>query len=180
MSQSEQALVSAAAAGDERAFAQILEAHRDMVYTMCYRTLGNNEDAEEAFQDTFVSAFRNLPSFRGDSKLSTWLYRIALNRCRDFLSSKRAKQDRRTTSIDDASDLRGRLSKDTGGQEAAETVGEALAFLPDEYRTAINLHCIMGYSYDEAGDIMGVPGGTVKTLVHRGKNMLRDVLCGED
>ncbi len=180
MSQSEQALVSAAASGDEGAFAQILEAHRDMIYTICYRTLGNNEDAEEAFQDTFVSAYRNLPSFRGDSKLSTWLYRIAVNRCRDFLSSRRARQDRQTTSMDDESDLRARLSADTGAEDAAETVTEALAFLSDEYRTAINLHCIMGYSYDEAGDIMGVPGGTVKTYVHRGKNMLRDILCGED
>jgi RNA polymerase sigma-70 factor (ECF subfamily) len=180
MSQSERALVSAAAAGDEGAFTQILEAHRDMIYTICHRTLGNAHDAEEAFQDTFVSAFRNLSRFRGESKLSTWLYRIAVNRCRDFLSSKRVRQDRRTTSIDDESDLRGRLSTDGGAEEAAETVTEALVLLPEEYRTAINLRCIMGYSYDEAGDIMGVPGGTVKTYVHRGKNMLREILCGEE
>lgn len=168
-------VVAQAAAGDEAAFARILEAHKDMVYTICFRTLGNAHDAEEAYQDTFVSAFRNLPRFRGDSKLSTWLYRIAVNRCRDFLSSRRAKEARATTSIDDDS-LFGERTFEVSHSDAAETVREALEFLEEDYRTAINLRCIMGYSYDEAGDIMGIPPGTVKTYVHRGKKALCEVL----
>jgi len=172
----EQAVVARAAAGDEAAFAQILEAHRDMVYTICFRTLSNAHDAEEVFQDTFVSAFRNLPRFRGESKLSTWLYRIALNRCRDFLSSRHARQTRETASLDDEDNphVQDQLRTDEG--DARETVREAIDMIQEDYRTAINLHCIMGYSYDEAGELMGIPGGTVKTLVHRGKEALAEVL----
>jgi RNA polymerase sigma-70 factor, ECF subfamily len=177
----EQSVVARAAAGDEAAFTQILESHRDMVYTICYRTLGNAHDAEEAFQDTFVSAFRNLPRFRGDSKLSTWLYRIAVNRCRDFMSAKSTRQSRETASLDDEDNARAQdaLRFDgAGASDAAETVREALASIDKDYAIAINLHCIMGYSYDEAGELMGVPGGTVKTYVHRGKEALREVLAG--
>jgi len=180
MGESEMAVVARAAAGDEAAFATIVEAHKDMIYTICRRTLGNAHDAEEVFQDTFVSAHRNLPRFRGDSKLSTWLYRIALNRCRDHMASKASRQARRTASLDSQSMAGVRESLRHNQTDAAETVREALGFLPEEYRTAINLHCLMGYSYDEAGDIMGVPGGTVKTYVHRGKGQLRDILCAGD
>jgi RNA polymerase sigma-70 factor (ECF subfamily) len=177
----EQSVVAKAAAGDEAAFAQILEGHRDMVYTICFRTLGNAHDAEEAFQDTFVSAFRNLPRFRGDSKLSTWLYRIAVNRCRDFMSAKSTRQARETASLDDEDNAGAQdaLRIDEGASaDAAETVREALAAIDKDYAIAINLHCIMGYSYDEAGEIMGVPGGTVKTYVHRGKESLREIIAG--
>jgi len=173
MADQELALVARAASGDERAFAALLESHKDMVYNLAYRTLGNAADAEDVFQETFVSAFKNLSRFRGDSKFSTWLYRIAVNRCRDFMDSKRARHG--FQSIDDiAPEAASTIAKSAG--DASETVGEALNFLPADYRIAVNLHCIMGYSYDEAGGIMGVPGGTVKTYVHRGKEMLREVL----
>lgn len=172
----EATLIERAAAGDEAAFARILETHRDMVYTICHRTLGNAHDAEEAFQETFVSAFRGLGKFRGGSKLSTWLYRIALNRCRDFLSSRQERYARTTASLDAEEAAGHRQSLRAKESPATATVHEALAFLPEQYRTAVNLHCIMGYTYDEAGDIMGVPGGTVKTYVHRGKEALRDIL----
>lgn len=180
MSESEAAVVARAAAGDEAAFAMVVEAHKDMIYTICHRTLGNAHDAEEVFQDTFVSAHRNLPRFRGDSKLSTWLYRIALNRCRDHMASKASRQARRTASLDSESMAGIREGLRHEESDAAETVHEALAFLPEEYRTAINLHCIMGYSYDETGDIMEIPGGTVKTYVHRGKARLKEILCAGD
>ena len=176
MGEVERTVIEQAARGDEAAFARILEAHKDMVYTICMRTLGNAHDAEEAYQDTFVSAFRNLPRFRGDAKLSTWLYRIAVNRCRDYLSSRRSKEARQTASLDDEVDIYAQDSLATTESDAAETVREGMAFLPEDYRTAINLHCIMVYSYDEAGDIMGLPAGTVKTYVHRGKSQLRDFL----
>lgn len=174
----EQAVVARAAAGDEAAFAQILEGHRDMVYTIAYKTLGNAHDAEEVFQETFVSAYRNLPRFRGECKLSTWLYRIAVNRCRDFMSSKHTRQAHNTASLDDEDNAQAQDGLRVDGNDAAETVQEALKLIDKDYGIAINLHCIMGYSYDEAGEIMGVPGGTVKTYVHRGKEELREILAG--
>ncbi len=180
MGEVEWTVVERAAAGDERAFARIVEDHKDMVYTLCCRTLSNAHDAEEVFQDTFVSAFRNISSFRGDSKLSTWLYRIALNRCRDFMASRSARNTRATASLDnDTSGFRDSAAAPPKS-DAAETLEEAMASIPEDYRTAINLHCLMGYSYDEAGDVMGIPGGTVKTYVHRGKAALRNVLGGRE
>ena len=100
MEEAESILVEKAAAGDQAAFERLMEAHKDMVYTLCVRTLGNAHDAEEVFQDAFLSAYRNLSGFRGDSKVSTWLYRIALNRCRDFMESRKSRQARETVSID--------------------------------------------------------------------------------
>jgi len=169
-------LVASAAAGDENAFARIMEAHKDMVYTICQRTLGNAHDAEEAFQETFVSAFKSLGRFRGEAKLSTWLYRIALNRSRDFLASKATRQARSTSSLDTEADYRGQRALQTGDSDASLAVREAMGLLGEQYKTAIDLHCLMSYSYDEAGDIMGIPGGTVKTYVHRGKKMLGEIL----
>ena len=87
---------------------------------------------------------------------------------------------RRTASLDSEAMAGVREGLRREQSDAAETVRDALGFLSEEYRTAINLHCIMGYSYDEAGDIMGVPGGTVKTYVHRGKARLKEILCGDE
>lgn len=175
MEEAERILVEQAAAGDETAFAHLMEAHKDMVYTLCFRTLGNAHDAEEVFQDAFLSAYRNLPNFRGESKVATWLYRIALNRCRDFMESRKSRQARETVSIDCLQRPLAAASSD-GAFDAKSILEQAMPLLSEEYRSAINLHCIMGYSYDEAGEIMGVPGGTVKTYVHRGKAALREVL----
>jgi RNA polymerase sigma-70 factor (ECF subfamily) len=172
MDDAEIGLIAKASGGDQRAFEALVEAHKDMVYTIAYRTLGNAEDAMDALQETFVSAYRNISRFRGDSKFSTWLCRIAINRSRDMLSSRRAKGD--PASIhEEGFDV----AAPSTGQEAASTIEEALELIQPDYKTAISLHCLMGYSYDEAGGIMGIPGGTVKTYVHRGKDELRGVLA---
>ncbi len=170
MTDSDIALVARAVEGDEGAFQGLMEAHKDMVYSMAYRILGNAEDAQDAFQETFVSAFRNLKKFRGDSKFSTWLYRIALNRSRDILSSRRRRPQHESIH-EEGFDHAAADSTDAGTD-----VQEALSTLPPDYRTAITLRCIMGYTYDEAADMMGIPAGTVKTYVFRGKDELRKVL----
>jgi len=170
MSDSEVGLIAKAVGGDERAFEALLEAHKDMVYNVAYRMLGNAADAEDAFQETFISAYRSISRFRADSKFSTWLYRIAVNRCRDMLSAKRSRpafESIHEEGFDAQAPAKG---------DEASGIEEALARISPDYRTAITLHCLMGYSYDEAGGIMGVPGGTVKTYVHRGKEELRGVL----
>ena len=170
MEDAEVALIARAVEGDERAFEGLLEGHKDMVYNIAYRMLGNAEDAMDAFQETFISAYRNISRFRGDAKFSTWLYRIALNRCRDMLSSRRVRpafESIHEEGFDAVAPSAGESDSD---------VQEALGLLSEDYRSAITLHCIMGYSYDESGDIMGIPGGTVKTYVHRGKEELRKIL----
>ena len=173
MGDTESGVIAKAVAGDERAFETLMETHKDMVYTLAYRMLGNAADAEDAFQETFVSAYKSISRFRADAKFSTWIYRIAVNRCRDMLSARRARP-----ALESIHEEGFDAPAPTKGEEAAG-VEEALAMISPDYRTAITLHCLMGYSYDEAGDIMGVPGGTVKTYVHRGKDELRAVLARE-
>jgi RNA polymerase sigma-70 factor (ECF subfamily) len=143
-----------------------------MVYNVAYRMLGNAADAEDAFQDTFVSAYRSISRFRADARFSTWLYRIAVNRCRDMISAKRSKPTAESIH-EEGFDAPAPTPKASSGIE------EALQLIAPEYREAITLHCLMEYSYEEAGGIMGVPEGTVKTYVHRGKEELRKVLAGE-
>jgi len=170
MDETEVRLIARAATGDERAFESLLEVHKDMVYNIAFRMLGNAADAEDAFQETFVSAYRSISRFRADSKFSTWLYKIAVNRCRDMLSARRVRpafESIHEEGFDAPAPVKG---------EEASGVEEALSRISPDYRTAISLHCLMGYSYDEAGAIMGLPGGTVKTYVHRGKEELRGVL----
>jgi RNA polymerase sigma-70 factor (ECF subfamily) len=169
--EAEAGLVVRAAEGDEAAFGSLVEAHKDMVYNLAFKILGNAQDAEDAFQETFISAYKNISKFRGDSKVSTWLYRIALNRSRDMLASRRTRGEMGSIH-EEGFDVPS--SATVGGADSI--VQDALRFLSEDYRTAITLHCLMGYSYDEAGDIMGIPGGTVKTYVFRGKDELRKVL----
>jgi len=171
MADTEVSLIARAVEGDERAFEGLVEGHKDMVYNIAYRMLGNAEDAMDAFQETFISAYRNMSRFRGDAKFSTWLYRIALNRCRDMLASRRTRP-----AFESIHEEGFDAPAPRSGGESDTDVQEALGSLSSDYRTAITLHCIMEYSYDEAGDIMGIPGGTVKTYVHRGKQELRKIL----
>lgn len=167
-------LVSRAAQGDENAFRALFEANRTLVYNLAFRMLGNAEDAEDVFQDTFMNAFANIHKFKGRSRFSTWLYRIALNRARRALDER--KRSVATVAIDEADPGPRSVAEPASGE--ALDVQEALGRLPVEYRAALVLHSMFGYTYEEAGAIMNCPSGTVKTYVHRGKKALRDMLEG--
>jgi RNA polymerase sigma-70 factor (ECF subfamily) len=167
MSELEAALVSRAAQGDQSAFMELVEAHKAMVYNLALRVLGDAHEAEDVLQDVFLSAFRGLGRFRNEAKFSTWLYTIALNRCRRLLKLRQAAGSNLPP-----------LQVDAAGMSDAQTahaVRDALGSLPDKYRIAVVLHCMFGYTYEEAGRIMGAPAGTVKTFVHRGKRQLRRI-----
>lgn len=167
MDGTEAGIVKAAAAGDERAFEYIVRAHGAHVYNLAYRIVTDAHEAEDVTQEVFATAFASLPRFRGESKLSTWLYRIAVNRARYHLARRKAPP----AALDDCE----RTAPDGGARaEAADAAGKALALLPDEWRPAVVLHSMYGYTYEEAADILGIPSGTVKTYVHRGMKVLRE------
>lgn len=156
--------------GDHDAFNEIMRTHEDRVFSVCLRILGNRELALDATQETFLTTFRKASQFKGDSALGTWIYRIAVNTCYDQL---RRQKRRRTDPIPDHLD-----PADFSAEEAVESAGmrheikQALAALPAEFRSAIVLADIEGLGLPEVAEVLGVPVGTVKSRLFRGRRLL--------
>ena len=183
--------LNAAQRGELGAFNTLVDAFQRQVFNVCYRTLGNAEDAADATQDTFLSAFRGLKSFNGPAAgLRGWLLRIAVNACYDQL---RRRQRRPTDSLD----ALGSAAADSGTASAAErlpdpapdpeqrslsaesarTIQQAIDGLPPDQRLTVILCDVQGMSYDEAAQIMSVELGTVKSRLSRARAQLRAVLA---
>jgi RNA polymerase sigma-70 factor (ECF subfamily) len=159
--------------GDRDAFAELVRRHRDRLWAVALRTLGDPEEAADALQDAFLSAFRAAERFRGESAVTTWLHRIVVNAC---LDRARRAQVRRTVPLpeeqdgDEHSGPPVAISPDHApARETALDVTAALATLPLEQRAAIVLIDIHGYSVDEAARILDVAPGTVKSRCARGR-----------
>lgn len=161
-------LVRLAAAGDDRAFDTLVHRHADAAWRMARSLLNDNFAAEEAVQDTFLKAYRNLGTFRGDSKVGTWLLSICHRACIDRLRLKRHQvvsldEARRERSRDEPTDLR-------------IAVEEALAALPDDERRAFTLVEVIGHTREEAAAIVGVPASTMRSRVARAREKLAKAL----
>lgn len=172
-------LVARSKDGDADSFNQLILRWERPIYALAYRTIGREEDARDIVQETFLRAFRALPGFKGQSKFSSWLYRIALNLCRDW-----ARRQRRTPTVamPEGVDLI-ELASEQGPVESIEdlvsrrqlgrTVAEAMKTLPDEQRTAILLKEYHGLTFQEIADLQGCPLSTVKTRLYQGLSVLR-------
>ena len=160
--------------GDNDAFNGLMERHEDRIFSLCLKMLHNRSDALEAAQEVFVTAFRRASSFRGDSAFGTWLYRIGINHCKDVLRKRKdvlleadqldiERVDTRQRGVDEVATLRLDLSR-------------ALAELPDDYREAVVMHDLGGVPYEEIATVTGVPVGTVKSRISRGRRQLARLL----
>ncbi len=160
--------------GDPDAFAEIFRLHRDHLWAVALRTLGDADEAADALQDALLSAMRHAASFRGDALLSTWLHRIVVNACLDRLRRKAARP---TVSLpdDDHAPAASRDAYDESDQ--AFDVRAALDTLSPEQRAAIVLVDIEGYPVDEVAKILEVPSGTVKSRCARGRAKLVPLLA---
>ena len=173
----ELALVERCRAGDLAAFETIYRAHAGRLYSVACRVLGNPTDAEDLLQEIFLAAHRKLDTFRGDSALGTWLYRLAMNLCLDHLRSRATRSGQLTDALDDEYGL-----DDSGSRHLAErTVAKmdlerAMAQLPDGCRTAFVLHDVEGLEHREIADILGIAEGTSKSQVHKARMRLRAML----
>ncbi|MGK4582105.1 RNA polymerase sigma factor SigM [Kitasatospora sp. HPMI-4] len=163
-------------AGDPDAFGILVHRHRDRLWAVALRTLGDREEAADALQDALVSAFRAAHTFQGRSAVTTWLHRIVVNAC---LDRARRAASRRAGSLDEQPQ---RLDALLGSAEAAETsvvraelqreVTASLATLPADQRAALVLVDMQGYGVAEAAELLGVPVGTVKSRCARGRAKL--------
>ena len=166
--------------GDEAAFETLVRLYEKKVYTLCRRMCGNDEDAQEAAQDAFLSLWRSAKSFRGDASLSTWIYRLATNACIDLL--RRNKRGGERVSLDDEEttfelvDAAPLPEQALERKETQRLINEGLAALPEEYRAILLLREAEGLSYAEIADAMHLELGTVKSRISRGRVLLRNYL----
>jgi RNA polymerase sigma-70 factor, ECF subfamily len=179
MTSTDEELVARSIGGDADSFNQLILRWERPIYALAYRTIGREEDARDVCQETFLRAFRALPRFRGQAKFSSWIYRIALNLCRDWI-----RRERRTGFVQPPEDVD--LMAMVAAEEPSESIEDlvarkdqiraverAMALLPEEQRTAIVLKEYHGMTFQEIADLMGCPLSTVKTRLYQGLSVLR-------
>jgi RNA polymerase sigma-70 factor (ECF subfamily) len=178
----DRALVVAAQAGDRQALDVLLRRHYDRVHAICRRIAGVSRDADDAAQEAMISIVRGLPRFDGRSAFSTWTYRIATNAALDELR----KRDRRATPHVSDPDETAREVADPLAHRRVEapvdrlSIDEALDELPEEFRIAVVLRDVCDLDYAEIADTLGVPVGTVKSRIARGRSLLAGHLGNPD
>jgi RNA polymerase sigma-70 factor (ECF subfamily) len=179
MALTDEELVARSQTGDHESFNQLVTRWERPIYALAYRVIGREEDARDVVQETFLRAFRALPGFKGQAKFSSWLYRIALNLCRDWIRrQKRTPVVAAPEGVDIVE-----LAADQGPVESIEDlvarkrlsaiVADAMRDLPDEQRTAIILKEYHGLTFQEIADLQGCPLSTVKTRLYQGLSVLR-------
>jgi RNA polymerase sigma-70 factor, ECF subfamily len=175
VSEEDRALLAAHVAGDPQAFAELVRRHRDRMWAVALRTLGNPEDAADAVQNACLSAFRGAAGFRGDAAVSTWLHRIVVNACLDLV---RRGQARPTDPLPDDESRHPASPEDAiSHRELAMDVEQALTTLPIDQRAALVLVDVQGFSIDDAAAVLGCPSGTVKSRCSRGRARLAPLLA---
>ena len=165
--------------GDIAAFEELYRVHSARLYTLALRMTGSQQDAEDVLQEVFLHAHRKLGGFRGESSLGTWLYRLAVNQCLDFLRGRQARMARASGSYDDDE-----VSEPIAPAPVIPTpisrvdLERAIAQLPAGCRTAFVLHDVEGFAHHEVASMLGVSEGTSKSQVHKARARLRAILSG--
>jgi len=177
---------------DEAAFREMVSTYQQQVFNLVFRMLGSREEAEDLAQEVFVTVFKSIDGFRGDSKFSTWLYRITANHCKNRFKYLARRQFHSAEPLDDLSErnaagrdggpamaLQARISEPDevlAGKRLEAAVQRAIADLEDEHRLLIILRDIQGLSYQEIAAIAQLAEGTVKSRLHRARLALKDRL----
>lgn len=183
--------------GDPEAFGELVKKYENFIYNTVYYVIGNKDDAFDVSQEVFIKSFRALKNFRGDSKFSTWLYRIAVNASKDYIRD-RAKYS--TISLSDWTDYDGGdesavsmkppeiIEEDVESKpeeaferlEKREIVREAIAGLSEDHKNVIVLRDIEGYSYEDISEMLNIELGTVKSRLSRARNAIKEYLTGRN
>jgi RNA polymerase sigma-70 factor, ECF subfamily len=183
MTWTDEELVARSVGGDADSFNELVLRWERPIYALAYRTIGREEDARDVCQETFLRAFRALPGFRGQAKFSSWLYRIALNLCRDWIRRERrapivqAPEDVDLVELAAAVEPSESIEDLVARRDMVQSVERAMALLPEEQRTAIVLKEYHGLTFQEIADLMSCPLSTVKTRLYQGLTVLRRELA---
>ncbi|MGO9834114.1 MAG: sigma-70 family RNA polymerase sigma factor [Polyangiaceae bacterium] len=182
-------LVERLVARDERAFTTLVRAYERRVFALVLRMIGNRAEAEDLAQEVFVQVFKAIGSFRGESKLSTWIYRIAINLCKNrskYLRVRHAGQEEQLDALQDhvpMGDAKGasltrveRPDEMAAGKQVERIVQDAILELEPSFRECLVLRDVEDLSYEEIGAITGLPEGTVKSRIHRARAQLKELV----
>jgi RNA polymerase sigma-70 factor, ECF subfamily len=183
MTWTDEELVARTIGGDADSFNELIHRWERPIYALAYRQIGREEDARDVCQETFLRAYRALNGFRGQAKFSSWLYRIALNLCRDWM-----RRERRTPVVQPPEDMdlmdlaaarepSESIEDRVGRHDLTRAVERAMTLLPEEQRTAIVLKEYQGLTFQEIADLLGCPLSTVKTRLYQGLTVLRRELA---
>lgn len=164
-------------AGDREAFEGLYRQHVGRLYNLAYRMSGGADDADDLVQEVFLQAYRKLGSYKGESSLGTWLYRLAVNLCLDRIRSKAGKMAQVTDSIDeDGADPVVSPGSPAEWNATRLDLERAVAELPPSYRAAFVLHDVEGYQHDEIAAMLDISEGSSKSLLHKARMKLRRAL----
>jgi RNA polymerase sigma-70 factor (ECF subfamily) len=176
-------LVARSIGGDLDSFNQLVLRWERPIYALAYRVIGREDEARDVCQETFLRAFRALGGFKGQAKFSSWLYRITLNLCRDWIRRQRRQPVAQAPEGVDLLDLATETTPSetieelVARREISRAVQRAMAQLPDEQRTAIILKEYHGLTFQEIADLLDCPLSTVKTRLYQGLTVLRRQLA---
>jgi RNA polymerase sigma-70 factor (ECF subfamily) len=183
MTWTDEELVAKSVGGDAESFNELILRWERPIYVLAYRTIGREEDARDVCQETFLRAFRALPGFRGQAKFSSWLYRIALNLCRDWKRRERRSPTVQAPEGVDLLDIAAAAEPSesiedlVARKDLARAVERIMERLPEEQRTAIVLKEFHGLTFREIAELVGCPLSTVKTRLYQGLTALRRELA---
>jgi len=185
----ESRLIERLLARDERAFNELVRAYERRVHTLVLRMLGNVAEAEDVAQEVFVQVFKAIGTFRGDSKLSTWIYRIAINLCKNRVKYLKVRHTAQQDELGDAEEkgaLGGTARANVGamdrpdeivsGKQVEQIVQRAIVELEPTFRECLVLRDVEELSYEQIEEITGLPIGTVKSRIHRARAQLREAV----
>lgn len=168
----ERELVERCRSGDERAFQELVDRYKDLVFALIARTVQDRSRAEDLAQEVFLRVHRGLPYFRGEARLSTWIYRIVANVC-----VQEKPRPAASASLDDErTRTPGASDRQFGDLELRDRLEKAIARLPANYRLLIAAHYLEGMQYEDLAEALELPLGTVKTQLYRAKQQLRRLL----
>ena len=168
-------LVARCQAGDVDAFAELYARHSARIFSLAARMAGSPDTGEDLLQEIFLQAHRKIAGFKGGSAIGTWLYRLALNHCLDFVRSRQAKMDKATETID--GDIRGPLLAARRDSPAERIdLERAMRQLPPGCREVFVLHDVEGYEHKEIAAMLGIAEGTSKSQVFKARTKLRALL----
>ena len=173
----ERALIERCRAGDDIAFGELVARYQNLVYAMVYRMVSDRSQTDDLAQEVFLKVHRGLPYFRGEARLSTWIYRIVANVC-----SQARSRPVREVPLESDDDERPRPER--GAADAAfadfelrDRLEKAIAQLPENYQMLVAAHYLEGIQYDALAEALDIPIGTVKTHLYRAKRRLRELLA---
>ncbi len=178
MTTNDQPLIDAVLAGDTQSFRVLVDRYKDLVFTLALRMVKHREEAEEVSQDTFIKVFRSLNRFKGDSKFSTWIYRVAYNTCLDRL--KKHKREHQVVAIDEYTEHQVKTidnALDTMEEEERKlAIQSCIQLLPSDDNALLTLFYFEELSLEEIADIVGLTANNVKVKLFRSRKKLTNIL----